>query len=173
MDIYPVIKQFGRTLRNLDAVLDKATKHAEARKFDVNNFVGARLFPDMLPFASQIRIACDQAKSAAANLSGKEAPKHEDNEKTFEELRGRIAKCLAYLDTLTAQDFARTTPDQIIKLARPPGKGLHADDYLFARQIPNFFFHVSTAYALLRRVGVEIGKSDLLGPLNIVDATAA
>ena len=100
MDSYRVVTQFGRTLRNLDAVLDKAKKYAEARKFDVNNFCTARLFPDMLPFVSQIRIACDKAKFAAANLSGKAAPKHEDTETTMAELRARIAKCLAFLDTL-------------------------------------------------------------------------
>src|SRR5262245_3847684 len=170
MDIYPVIKQFGRTLRNLDAVLEKAMKHAEARKFDVNNFCGARLFPDMLPFVSQIRIACDQAKSAAANLAGKEAPKHEDNETTFVELRGRIAKCLAFLDTFTAADFDRVTSDAMIRLPNRPGKAIAAEEYLYARQIPNFFFHVTTAYALLRHGGVEIGKADYLGTLGFVDA---
>src|SRR5205085_2751151 len=87
------------------------------------NLLTERLFPDMLPFAAQIRIACDHAKTASASLAGKDAPKHEDNEKTFEELRGRIAKCLAYLDTFTAQDFARTKPDQIIKRARAPDPG--------------------------------------------------
>ena len=121
------------------------------------------MYPDMLPFAAQIRIACDHAKSAASSLSGKEAPVHEDNEKTFEELRGRIAKCLAYLDTFTERDFERTSPKQIIKLVRQPGKGLHADEYLLARQMPNFFFHVTTAYDLLRRGGVEIGKTRLPG----------
>ena len=169
MDIYPVIKQFARTLRNLDAVLDKATKYAEARKFDVNNFLTARLFPDMLPFVTQIRIACDQAKSAAANLSGKEAPKHEDTEKTFPELRERIAKCLAYLDTFTAADFEATRPDTMIRLPNRPGKAIPAAEYLYARQIPNFFFHVTTAYDLLRQGGVEIGKSDYLGPLGFID----
>lgn len=169
MDIYPVIKQFGRTLRNLDAVLEKATKHAEARKFDVNNFVGARLFPDMLPFVAQIRIACDQAKSAAANLSGKEAPKHEDNETTFVELRARIAKCLAFLDTFTAADFERVKPDTMVRLPNRPGKAIAAAEYLYARQIPNFFFHVTTAYDLLRHGGVEIGKADYLGTLGFVD----
>jgi uncharacterized protein len=169
MDIYPVIKQFGRTLRNLDAVLEKATKHAEARKFDVNNFVGARLFPDMLPFVSQIRIACDQAKSAAANLSGKEAPKHEDNETTFVELRARIAKCLAFLDTFSAADFERVKPGTMIRLPNRPGKAIAAEEYLYARQIPNFFFHVTTAYDLLRHGGVEVGKADYLGTLGFVD----
>ena len=169
MDIFPVIKQFARTLRNLDAVLDKATKYAEARKFDVNNFCTARLFPDMLPFVAQIRIACDQAKSAAANLSGKEAPKHEDNETTVAELRGRIGKCLAYLDTFTAADFERAKPDAMVRLPNRPGKAIAAEEYLYARQIPNFFFHVTTAYDLLRHGGVEIGKADYLGPLGFVD----
>src|SRR3954463_5163259 len=116
METYRIVKQFGRTLRNLDAVLEKATKYAETRKFDVNNFMTARLFPDMLPFVTQVRIACDNAKAAAANLSGKEAPKHEDTETTFVELRARIAKCLAYLDTFTATDFERTTAQTLIKL---------------------------------------------------------
>jgi len=169
MDIEPVIRQFARTLRNLDAVLDKATKYAESRKFDVNNFCATRLFPDMLPFVSQIRIACDHAKSAAANLSGKDAPKHEDTETTMPELRARIAKCLAYLDTFTAADFERTTPETMIRLPNRPGKGLRAAEYLYARQIPNFFFHVTTAYNLLRHGGVDIGKNDYLGTLAFVE----
>ncbi len=164
------IRQFAFTLRNLDAILAKAQQHALTRKFDVNNFCAARLTPDMLPFLAQVRIACDHAKNAGANLSGREAPRHEDNETTFEDIRGRIGKCLVFLDGLTAQDFERTTPDTVIKLPRPQGKGLRADDYLFSRQIPNFYFHVTTAYALLRQGGVEIGKNDFLGQLNFVDA---
>jgi len=169
MDAYPVVKQFARTLRNLDAVLDKAAKFAEARKFDVNNFCTARIAPDMLPFVFQIRNACDQAKSAAANLSGKAAPKHEDTEKTFAELRERIGKCLAYLDTFSAADFEVVKPDTMIRLPNRPGKAIPAVEYLYARQIPNFFFHVTTAYDLLRQGGVEIGKSDYLGPLGFID----
>ncbi len=172
MEIHPVIRQFARTLRNLDAVLDKATKHAEARKFDVNYFIATRLFPDMLPFVAQVRIACDSAKLAAANLSGKEAPRHEDNETTVAELRARIGSCLAYLDTFTAADFVRTTPDTLIRMPNRPdrvGKGLRAEEYLYARQIPNFYFHVTTAYDLLRHGGVDIGKTDYLGTLAFVD----
>ena len=169
MDTYAIVKQFSRTLKNLDAVLDKATKYAEARKFDVNNFLTARLFPDMLPFVQQVRIACDQAKSAAANLAGKVPPKHEDTETTMADLRGRIAKCLAYLDTFSAADFQDSKPDALIRLPNRPGKALPAAEYLYARQIPNFFFHVTTAYDLLRHGGVEIGKNDLLGPLAFVD----
>lgn len=164
---YLAIRQFARSLRNLDAVLEKATKHAEARKFDVNNFVSARLFPDMLPFVAQVRIACDNAKAAAANLSGKEPPRHEDNETTFPELRARIAKTLAYLDTFTAADFGRTTAQT--RVAHRPGKVLLADEYLFGRQLPNFYFHVTTAYDILRHGGVELGKADYLGPLSYIE----
>ena len=169
MTYYLAIRQMARTLKNLDAILDKATKQAEARKFDVNNFCAARLFPDMLPFIAQVRIACDHAKSAAANLAGKEPPKHEDNETTIADLRGRIAKCLAYLDTLTASDFEKTKPDTLIRLPNRPGKAIPAEEYLLARQLPNFFFHVTTAYDLLRHGGIEIGKSDFLGPLGFID----
>ena len=167
---YLAVRQFVRTLKNLDHILDKTMKHAQAKKFDVNNFLEARLFPDMLPFVAQIRIACDRAKTTAAQLAGKEPPQHEDNEKTMEELRGRIGKCLAYLESFTAADFEKTNAKTIVKLPNPKGKALYAEEYLFGRQIPNFFFHVTTAYNILRQGGVEIGKSDYLGTLNLVDA---
>jgi uncharacterized protein len=166
---YTAIQQFSRTLRNLDAILVKAETYSKARGFNADNFLTARLAPDMLPFVNQIRIACDTAKGAAQALSGKDLPKHEDNEATFAELRGRIAKCLGVLDGLTAADFASTKPDALIKMPNRPGKGMKADEYLWRRQIPNFYFHVTTAYALLRKGGVEIGKTDYLGPLDIVD----
>jgi hypothetical protein len=114
----------------------------------------------------QIRIACDQAKAAAANLSGKEAPKHEDTETTMVELRARIAKCLAFLDTFTADDFEQRQARHDDSPPNRPGKAIAAEEYLYARQMPNFFFHVTTAYDLLRHGGVEIGKSDYLGPLG-------
>ena len=166
---HKTVRQFVRTLKNLDAILEKATAHAQQRKFDVNNFCTARLSPDMLPFLVQVRIACDHAKTTAALLAGKEAPKHEDNETTMEQLRARIAKCVAYLDTLQESDFAATKSDTVIKLTNPAGKTLLADEYLLGRQIPNFFFHVTTAYALLRQGGVELGKKDFIGPLNLRD----
>ena len=167
---YLAVRQFVRTLKNLDAILEKAQKHAETKKFDVNNFLTARLAPDMLPFLAQIRICCDHAKNAAANLAGKEPPKHEDNETTFEQLRGRIAKCLAYLNTFTAKDFEGTRGDTVVKIPYPPGKALPLDEYLLGRQVPNFFFHVTTAYDLLRAGGVELGKGDYIGPLGFLDA---
>ena len=166
---YLFVRQFARSLKSLDAILAKAQKHAETRKFDPDNYFGLRLFPDMLPFSAQVRIACDTAKATAANLSGKEAPKHEDNEKTFAELRARIAKCLAYLDTFTEADFANAKPDALIKFPNRPGKAMRAREYLITRQVPNFYFHVTTAYDLLRSNGVELGKSDYLEPLNYVD----
>ena len=170
MHYFLVVRQMMRSLRLLDSILDKAAKYAEARKFDVNNFCSARLFPDMLPFVAQIRIACDTAKATAANLSGKDVPRHEDNETTFAELRARIAKCVAVLETFTADDFARTTATTMVRLPNKPGKAIAADEYLFARQIPNFYFHVVTAYDLLRHGGVDIGKNDFYGALDFVDA---
>ena len=167
-----IIRQFMRSLKNLDAIMERAEKHAGARKFDANNFLTQRLYPDMLPFAVQIRIACDTAKATAANLAGKDAPKHEDNETTFGELRGRVTKCLGYLETLSAKDFERTKAEQPVKLpGRPdrPGKTLRAEEYLVGRQIPNFYFHVVTAYDILRQGGVEIGKSDYLGSLEYLE----
>jgi hypothetical protein len=166
---HQAIQQFARTLRILDTILVKAEAYAKTRNFDVNNFLTARLAPDMLPFTVQIRIACDTAKGAAQALSNKELPKHEDNETTFEELRGRIAKCLAVIEGLSAADFAATKPETIIKMPNRPGKGMRADEYLWFRQIPNFYFHVTTAYDLLRAGGVDIGKTDFLGPLNVID----
>jgi uncharacterized protein len=167
---YLAIRQFARTLRNLDQVLSKAEEHAVSRGFDVDNFVNMRLAPDMLPLVVQIRIACDNAKAAAAGLSGRPAPKHEDNETKFEELHARISKCLAFIDSLTEADFAKTQPDQVVKLSYPAGKGLRAEEYLFGRQIPNFYFHVVTAYDILRLGGVPLGKADYLGELGLVDA---
>jgi hypothetical protein len=167
-----VIRQFMRSLKNLDSVMAKAEQYADARKFDVNNYLSLRLFPDMLPFTLQVRIACDTAKAAAANLAGKEAPKHEDTETTFAELRGRIAKCVSYLETLSAKDFERTKADAPIKMPdRPnrPGKTHRAEEYLLGRQIPNFYFHVTTAYGLLRHGGVEVGKNDYLGELETIE----
>jgi hypothetical protein len=163
------IRQFVRTLKNLDAILGKTVSHAEARKFDVNNFVGLRLAPDMLPFANQIRIATDMAKAAAANLSGKEAPKFDDSEKTVEELRGRLHKCISYLEGFSPADFEKVTSKTVVKIPFPQGKALHADEYLFGRQIPNFYFHVVTAYNLLREGGVDIGKMDFIGSLDLLE----
>jgi uncharacterized protein len=162
---FAVVQQFQRTLHALDAILGKAVAFTESRKFNPDNFLTARLAPDMLPFSKQIQIACDTAKRTAAGLVGKEAPVHEDTEQTVAELRERIQKCLGYLATFGAGDFAAVTATTEIKLPRPAGKAMHAEDWLLSRMLPNFFFHVTTAYALLRAGGVEIGKADFLGQL--------
>jgi hypothetical protein len=167
---YLTIRQFVRTLKNLDGILDKAAQHAKAHNFDVNNFCTSRLAPDMLPFPAQIRIACDMAKAAGANLAGKDAPKFEDNESTFDQLRERIGKTIAFLDTISEQDVAKTDSQKIVKIPFPQGKALQVDEYVLGRQVPNFFFHVTTAYALLRSGGVPVGKGDFIGNLNLRDA---
>ena len=162
---FAVIQQFQRTLHALEAILGKAVAFAEARKFNPDNFLTARVAPDMLPFSKQIQIACDTAKRTAAGLIGKEAPVHEDTEQTMAQLRERIHKCLAYLATFQSGDFAAVTAATEVKLPKPPGKAMRAEDWLLSRMVSNFFFHVTTAYALLRAGGVEIGKRDFLGEL--------
>ena len=164
---YAVLQQFAKTLRNLDVLLEKAGKYAEARKFDPSNFCTARIAPDMFPLTRQIQIACDVAKTAAASLAGKEAPKFEDTEHTLEQLRERIRKTLAYLATFTADDFKTLDAQTVVKLPYPQGKSMHAQEFVLSRAIPNLYFHVTTAYDLLRAGGVEIGKGDYLGALNL------
>jgi hypothetical protein len=167
---YQIIRQFVHALKNLDAILVKAERHAEARGFKVDNFMTARLAPDMLPLVDQVRIACDNAKSAAANLARQEAPRHEDNEKTFEELHARISKVVAYLDGFSESSFAQTLPDAKIAIVYPPGKFMRAVDYVTGRQIPNFHFHLVIAYAILRQGGVDLGKADYLGAIPLLDS---
>ena len=157
------IRQFAHTLKNLDTILGKAVSHAEAKKFDVNNFCTSRVFPDMLPFPVQIRIATDQAKSAAANLSGKEAPKHEDTEKTFEELKARIAKTIAFIDGIKAAQVDGSEEKDILMKLQGRDVTFKGMQYLLGFAYPNFYFHVTTAYDILRHNGVELSKRDFVG----------
>lgn len=167
---YATIQQLNKTLGNLDAILGKATEHAAARNFPVDNFMNARLAPDMLPFSRQILIACDTAKFVAASLAGQDAPKFDDDEKTVADLRARIAKTTAYLATFHAADFAQVTEVTPIKVPYPAGKKMLAQAAILSRALPNFFFHVTTAYALLRAGGIPLGKTDYLGALEMFDA---
>jgi len=152
-----------RTLNNLSAILDKIAAHAEARKIDPTVFITARLFPDMLPFVKQIQIASDTVKGGAARLSGQEAPKFEDNEASFPELQARIQKTIAYLHGFTPEQIDGSE-DKDITLAMRSGelhfKGLA---YLTSYVLPNLYFHVTTAYAIARSNGVDLGKRDFLG----------
>jgi len=157
---------FQTALRNLAHCLDKAEANAAARKFDPNVFCTLRLAPDMLPFPAQVRIACDAAKNGTARIAGIEAPKFEDNEVTFAELKGRIAKTLDWLATVPADAFdGREAVDVTFPVGRDATRTMPGEAYLKHWAIPNLLFHVTTAYALLRHAGVDLGKADYLaGP---------
>jgi hypothetical protein len=155
--------RFINMLNNLSAILDKAQAHAEARKIDPLVLTGDRLFPDMLPLTRQVQIACDGAKGAVARLAGVEIPKHEDTEQTFAELKGRIAKTIAFVQSIKpAQIEGTEDKDVVLKLG---GKDVvfKGMQYLLGHALPNFYFHVVTAYNILRHNGVEIGKRDYIG----------
>ena len=149
-------------LKNLSAVMEKAQAHCEAKKIDPNAFLLSRLYPDMLPFTSQVQIATDNVKGAAGRLSGAEIPKFEDNEKTFPELQARIDKTIAFLDTLTEAQFEGAAERDIVLQLRDRKMEFKGDVYLTQWANPNVYFHITTAYALLRHGGVEVGKKDYL-----------
>ncbi|MBT9553225.1 MAG: DUF1993 domain-containing protein [Hydrogenophaga sp.] len=154
---------FQTALSNLLHCLNKAEANAAARKFDPNVLFAARLAPDMLPFASQIRIACDAAKNGTARLAGIEAPKFEDNETTFAELQARIRKTLDWLATVPASAIdGREDADITFPVGRDKTRTMTGEAYLKHYALPNMFFHVVTAYALLRHNGVDVGKTDYL-----------
>lgn len=162
------IPVFEIGLNALSVILDKAEAHAEAKKIDPTVLLNARLFPDMFPLTRQVQIACDQAKNGAARLAGLEPPKHEDNEKTFAELKARIAKALAYVKTLDAKAIDVATDRQVTFPLGPNNKGhMKGADYLNHFALPNFYFHLTTAYDILRHCGVEIGKRDFLGAIPL------
>ena len=154
---------FSAMLGNLNHILDKGQAHAEARKFDPAVLLNDRLAPDMLPFTRQILIACDAAKNAVARISGVEAPKFEDKETTFPELKVRIQKTLDYLGTVPAERLdGMEDKDITFPVGRETTRTMKAEAYLKHWALPNFFFHVTTAYAILRHNGVELGKADYL-----------
>jgi uncharacterized protein len=155
-----------RGLTNLSAILDKAAAHAAAKKFDSVVLAQARLFPDMHPLVRQVQIACDTAKGAAARLAQVEVPKHEDTEATFADLKARIAKTVDFLKTVTAAQL-KDAESRNIEIKFPSGSWKFTGiGYLTDFVLPNFYFHVSMVYALLRKSGVEIGKGDFLGAIQ-------
>ena len=154
---------FQTALGNLAHCLDKAQANAQRRGFDPDVFVTMRLAPDMLPFAAQVRIACDAAKNGTARLGGLQAPKFEDNETTFAELKARIAKTLEWLATVEPSAIdGRETVDITFPVGRDSTRTMQGEAYLKHWALPNLFFHVTTAYALLRHAGVDLGKADYL-----------
>lgn len=153
---------FQHMLKNLAHILDKGEANAAARKFDASVLTVARLAPDMLPFTRQILIACDAAKNGVARISGVEAPKFEDNEATFAELKTRIQKTLDYLASVPAGAIDGTEAKQITFPVRDNTRTMSGQAYLTTWVLPNFFFHVTTAYNILRHNGVDLGKADYL-----------
>jgi hypothetical protein len=155
---------FVKMLGNLLGWLDKAEAHAAARKFDAANYLGLRLAPDMLPLTRQVQIASDSAKGAMARLAGVDAPKWEDNETTLPEVRARIRKTIDYVQGFSAAQIDGSEGREIT-IPRRSGEPLKFSGETFLKHyaLPNFFFHVTTAYALLRHAGVDVGKSDYLG----------
>ena len=154
---------FQRQLGALLVWLDKAEAYATARKFDANNLLQLRLAPDMLPLVSQVRIASDAAKGCVARLAGVEAPKFEDNEATLDDLRERVRKTLAYVASVSAASIDGSEEREIvIPMRTRDAIRLSGLVYLQHWALPNFYFHITTAYALLRQGGVELGKADFL-----------
>jgi hypothetical protein len=155
-----------RGLTNLSAILDKAAAHAAAKKFDSAVLASSRLFPDMHPLLRQVQIACDTAKGAAARLAEMEIPKHEDTEVTFAELKARIAKTVDFLKSISAAQV-KDAESRSIEIKFPNGAWKFTGlDYLTGFVLPNFYFHSSMVYALLRKAGVEVGKGDFLGAIQ-------
>lgn len=165
----PMFRQMQKQLRQLDGWLGKAIEYAATRPFDPNVLLAARLAPDQFPLSKQVQIACDTAKLSAARLTGTQAPSHADTETSLEELRARVRAVVEYLDGFTAEDFAGT-PARVISLPYWNGRSMLGADFFFEYAIPNFYFHVTHVYALLRHNGVPLGKMDYLGPLTFQSA---
>lgn len=158
---------YVRLLRNLSAILEKAEQWVADRKIDPAAILQARLAPDMFPFTRQIQIATDMAKGTAARLAGQNPPPYEDNETSFAELKARVARTIAFLESLNAADFNGAEERAITLHLGPPGNKTEFNfvglDYLLGFGTPNVYFHYSMAYALLRHNGLEIGKRDYTG----------
>jgi hypothetical protein len=157
---------FTLSLTNLSAILDKAASHEQSKKVDPKVIPQARLIVDMLPLSAQIQIACDTAKGAAARLAGVEVPKHEDTEATLAELNARVAKTLDFVKTIKPEQLQGAETREIVLKFPQTTLKFTGIDYLTNFVLPNFFFHVTTAYALLRKNGVDLGKRDFLGPIQ-------
>ncbi len=154
-------------LGNLSAILTKAEQHAAAKKIDPSVLIGARLYPDMFPLARQVQIACDQAKGCAARLAGIEVPKYEDKENSFPELQARIAKTIDFVSSIPSAEIDDSEMREIELQAGGKTFQFKGQDYLAHWVFPNFYFHLTTTYAILRHNGVELGKADFLGGRSV------
>jgi hypothetical protein len=162
MTPHETIRVFAKTLENIEKWMDKAEEHAKDRGFEVDLLAQSRLAPDQYNFVKQVQSACDQAKYAAAYLSGTKAPSHPDTEQTFSDLRQRIDKCRKFVASVAEKDYKGADEQKVA----PPwmgGKWVRGSDYLAELAVPNFYFHASMAYAILRHNGVKLGKMDYIG----------
>jgi len=157
------VPRLANILKNLSQILTKAEVHAAARKIDPAALLTARLFPDMFPLTRQIQVACDNAKGAVARLAGMEVPKHEDTEQSFAELQQRVATVIAFIESVPADRIDGSEERKIVLSLRGQEVGFNGLQYLLGFAMPNFYFHVVTAYDILRHNGVELGKRDFLG----------
>jgi hypothetical protein len=162
--LYAQFTQFAKMLHNLSILLDKGQALAETKKFDAEVLLNARLAPDMLSLTRQVQIACDSVKLGASRLTGREAPVNDDREKTIPELKARIESTLGFVTSLKETDF-KDWEERKISQPRWEGKWLTGHDYFHQHIIPNVYFHITTAYAILRHNGVDIGKKTYLGEM--------
>jgi hypothetical protein len=154
---------FRQMLGSLSAILEQAENHATARKIQPSVLLQARLYPDMFPLVRQVQIAADFAKGACARLAGAEVPRYEDTEQTFAELKERIEKTLAFIDGLPREAIASSEDRDISITMAGNTREFKGQPYLLHYALPNFYFHTTTAYAILRHNGIEIGKRDFIG----------
>lgn len=166
--VHANVVQFTKMLRNLDGWLEKAKAFCEKKNIEPTVLLQSRLAPDMLPLMFQCQAACDGTKFYAARLSGKEPPKHPDTETTLDQIRTRIRAVIEYLSGFKESDFAGAE-ERKVPLSFMPGKGLAGKDFSTEMNVPNTYFHFTTAYAILRHSGVELGKQDYIGSLNVID----
>jgi hypothetical protein len=157
------VPRFVHILGNLMKILDKAQAHVDAKKITPDVLPTYRLFPDMLPMTTQVQIACDTAKGVVARLAGVEIPVYEDSEKTLAELKTRIAKTIAFIQTVTPGQIDGTEDKEIVTKRGDKETRYKGMQFLLGHAVPNFYFHVTTAYNILRHNGIEIGKRDYLG----------
>ena len=166
---YELVAQCVRSLKNVEAWLDRAEAHATAKKFDVNVLMTSRLAPDMQPLLYQVQSACDYVKGAAGWLSGEQTPTHADDERTIAEVRERIRKTVAFAESLGEARYA-DAGGRTVRMSWAGGKNITAPDYVRQITIANVYFHLSMAYAILRHNGVDIGKMAFLGQIDWADA---
>jgi len=162
---FETVRQMKKMLGQLDTWIEKAATFAQTKKFDTSVYLTLRLAPDQFAFARQVQTACDTAKLVAARLTGKEAPSHPDTEQTLDELRARVRALVTYIEGFSAKDFEGAAT-RVITQPRWEGKVMSGADYFLEHGVPNFFFHLTHAYAILRHNGVDLGKRDYLGPLS-------